>query len=431
MTGRRPSGGTTATGRAPHRIRSVLRVAARTAARAAVALVFGSVALTAPRAGAQTYTGDYLPPSVTDHAYLLSGTAPLDVAAPGVLANAKDPDGGGLRAMVVAPPAVGTLTLNDDGSFRYVPPAGFDGIVAFTYQATAAERPQELPGTLGIWRLDEPNNTDISVRDAARNMLTPPHDGTLVFGPTRVDDGRFGRAVRFSGARQMAFIAPTRIIGASPDLTIEAWVRWDGGSGTECVYCERELLGTNIFPVVAALQLINGQPAFTTFGSERITAVAPRPLPTGGWHHIAGVLQRGAGGKIYVDGVLAAADDRMGPPTGAFVSGGAGSTTLAGLNDGDYFRGTLDEVRVMSVAPPPGTGRLRTRSARRSAAAPDTTESERMWLRRPRQPVPPKWSAPRSCSAAAPPTRNQPSTLQTRYQCFGTWSQIGLTFSLE
>jgi hypothetical protein len=44
----------------------------------------------------------------------------ITVAAPGVLANDFDPDGPSVRVRVGTPPTRGTLTLNPDGSFRYL-----------------------------------------------------------------------------------------------------------------------------------------------------------------------------------------------------------------------------------------------------------------------------------------------------------------------
>jgi hypothetical protein len=65
-------------------------------------------------------------------------TAPgvsLVVAAPGVLVNDIDPDGESLTAVLGTPPAHGTLTLNADGSFEYVPAPGFSGVDTFIYRA--------------------------------------------------------------------------------------------------------------------------------------------------------------------------------------------------------------------------------------------------------------------------------------------------------
>ena len=57
------------------------------------------------------------------------------VAAPGVLGNDTDANNNALTAVEVTPPAHGTLTLNADGSFEYVPDANSYGMDSFTYRA--------------------------------------------------------------------------------------------------------------------------------------------------------------------------------------------------------------------------------------------------------------------------------------------------------
>jgi VCBS repeat-containing protein len=59
----------------------------------------------------------------------------LNIAGPGVLSNDSDSDGDPLAAVLVTGPLHGTLTLNADGSFNYLPNAGFSGVDAFSYQA--------------------------------------------------------------------------------------------------------------------------------------------------------------------------------------------------------------------------------------------------------------------------------------------------------
>ena len=58
-------------------------------------------------------------------------------ASSGLLANDSDIDPSSvLTAVLVTGPAHGTLTLNPDGSFTYVPDANFNGVDTFTYQAS-------------------------------------------------------------------------------------------------------------------------------------------------------------------------------------------------------------------------------------------------------------------------------------------------------
>jgi VCBS repeat-containing protein len=79
-------------------------------------------------------------PASTDDAYTVEAGATLNVdATGGVLANDTDADGDPLTAELVIGPANGTLVLNADGSFSYVPNAGFSGSDSFTYQALDGE----------------------------------------------------------------------------------------------------------------------------------------------------------------------------------------------------------------------------------------------------------------------------------------------------
>lgn len=57
-------------------------------------------------------------------------------AAAGVLSNDNDADGDTLTAALEADVSNGTLTLNSDGSFTYVPDADFSGVDSFTYRAS-------------------------------------------------------------------------------------------------------------------------------------------------------------------------------------------------------------------------------------------------------------------------------------------------------
>jgi hypothetical protein len=82
-----------------------------------------------------TVTAENRPPlAMSDH-FTTTEDVPLDVAAPGVLANDDDPDGNSLLAILDGDTMSGTLELRLDGSFVYTPSTGFSGVDTFTYHA--------------------------------------------------------------------------------------------------------------------------------------------------------------------------------------------------------------------------------------------------------------------------------------------------------
>ena len=93
-------------------------------------------------------------PVVTDHIYTVAANTELDVpAATGVLVNASDPEGLPILAAVATWPAhAASFHVNDDGSFSYVPVAGFNGIDQFSFVADneRGTNPSSDPGTVTI-----------------------------------------------------------------------------------------------------------------------------------------------------------------------------------------------------------------------------------------------------------------------------------------
>jgi len=73
------------------------------------------------------------PPVAAADAYSTDEDVPLNVAAPGVLANDSDVDGDALSALTPVGPSNGALLLNADGSFTYTPDSNFNGADSFTY----------------------------------------------------------------------------------------------------------------------------------------------------------------------------------------------------------------------------------------------------------------------------------------------------------
>jgi VCBS repeat-containing protein len=106
---------------------------------------------TAPVAAADTYTTTI--------------NTTLTVVAPGVLLNDYDADGNPLTAELLgAPPALGILDLNADGSFTYVPAEDYIGNVTFTYQAYDGMDYSEQPAQVTI-EVQSTNTAPLAVAD--------------------------------------------------------------------------------------------------------------------------------------------------------------------------------------------------------------------------------------------------------------------------
>lgn len=93
--------------------------------------------------------GNAAPNAVNDSYTTPEDTQLTVTAANGVLANDTDADGESLTAALVDDVDDGTLTLNANGSFIYVPDANFSGQDTFTYRASDGDA-QSNVGTVSI-----------------------------------------------------------------------------------------------------------------------------------------------------------------------------------------------------------------------------------------------------------------------------------------
>ncbi len=92
-----------------------------------------------PVAGADTYNN-----AVED--------TPYNVAAPGLLVNDSDPENSPLTATKVTNPTHGSVTVNANGSFQYLPNANYFGVDSFTYKVNDGSRdsaPAQVTITIG------------------------------------------------------------------------------------------------------------------------------------------------------------------------------------------------------------------------------------------------------------------------------------------
>lgn len=128
-------------------------------------------------------------PVARGDAYGTSQGVLLNVPAPGVLGNDNDAEGDALTAALVSGPGNGTLSLNADGSFSYVPNPGFSGADSFTYKANDGAADSNV-ATVELTVASAPSNAgkitghgnlDGGLRSFNINVQARDHRGVLSF----------------------------------------------------------------------------------------------------------------------------------------------------------------------------------------------------------------------------------------------------------
>src|SRR5205823_120218 len=103
-------------------------------------------------------------PLAVNDSYTTAEDTALNVAAAGVLANDSDVDGDTLSAVLVSQPTHGSLTLNSNGSFSYVPAANYNGSDSFTYKANDGQADSGI-ATVSI-TITGVNDAPVAVNDS-------------------------------------------------------------------------------------------------------------------------------------------------------------------------------------------------------------------------------------------------------------------------
>jgi VCBS repeat-containing protein len=137
------------------------------------------------------------PPLAAADTFAVDEDTVLSVAAPGVLGNDSDPDGDALSVSAVAPPAhAASFALAADGSFTYVPAAGYNGPDGFSYQAadgrggtgaaavTITVRPVNDAPVAGDGAVTTAEDVAVPVLLSATDADGDPLSYLIVFGPS-------------------------------------------------------------------------------------------------------------------------------------------------------------------------------------------------------------------------------------------------------
>ncbi len=179
------------------------------------------------------------PPLGAADRYIATRNRPLDIAAPGVLANDSDADGEAVVAESGDAPAHGTVVILPNGAFVYTPATGYVGPDAFSYRPRAgavAGTPVTVSLTVqGLVSADDSyatpedealvvaapgvlaNDRDTAGRALTAQVRTMPAHGTLVLAPG--GGFRYVPADNFAGTDRFTYV-PDNGLDAADEATV-------------------------------------------------------------------------------------------------------------------------------------------------------------------------------------------------------------------
>jgi len=191
---------------------------------------------------------------------------------------------------------------------------------------------------VGAWGFNETSGT------WANDSSGKGNDGAIM-GPVRTDSGKYGRALVFDGKNDYVKVADAPSLDLSAGMTLEAWVYPKATSSSRTVLFKENLTRKH---EAYALYAGNGTgrptaevavgPSYTTLDGSDLLAAST-------WTHIAATYD-GTTLRVYRNGVLVGSK----PLTGGLVTTGDPLKFGGNAVWGEWFNGTIDEVRVFSGA---------------------------------------------------------------------------------
>ena len=169
-------------------------------------------------------------------------------------------------------------------------------------------------------------------------------NGGTIANATWVDSGAYGKALSFNGSDAVVTVDDSASLHLKRAMTLEAWVKPStvGGDWRDVVY-----KGNDAYYLEASSQadgLPMGGGSFNGAGGEG-QVLGDDWLPTGAWSYLA-VTYDGSMLRLYVDGKEVASK----PQSGMLVASRDPLQIGGDHIFGQYFDGTIDEVRVYDVA---------------------------------------------------------------------------------
>ena len=196
--------------------------------------------------------------------------------------------------------------------------------------------------TTALWRMEEELGNELLDSSGNGSVMT-------INGATRIDSGKFGRAVSFDGVDDWASAGNNPILN-SGSFTYEAWIRFRKIPDHTASYLIISKYGSGSFGGRQLAIYWDGHPycyisSSETFGTGN--AISPDTITQNTWHHLAGSYDSASNiVSLYINGCLVAAA----PGTDKTVSQWPVYIGRSAIGNPAHFSGDLDEIRISNVA---------------------------------------------------------------------------------
>jgi hypothetical protein len=227
------------------------------------------------------------------------------------------------------------------------------GLAVGTYSGTiridanAAEAPRDVVVTLtvnpagganglvGAWNFDEASGDSVFDSSGKRNTGT-------IQGATRTS-GIYGRGLQFDGVDDWVTIADSASLDLTTGMTLEAWVKPEElGSMWRTVVIKEQ---SNQLAYALYANTDAGKPSGHVFTTSDNGLAGPDRLPAGEWSHVATTWD-GTTLRLYVNG-----EEKASMPLSGTAVRTSGALRIGGNAVwAEWFKGTIDEVRVYNRA---------------------------------------------------------------------------------
>ena len=226
------------------------------------------------------------------------------------------------------------LTAGASYSYRVRATDAAGNLSSYSNVATATT-PTTIPGLVAAYSFDE--GTGTTVNDLSGNG----NNGTIT-NATWTTVSKFGNALVFNGTNSVVTIPDSASLHLTSGMTLEAWVNPStvNGAWRDVIYKGNDnyfLEGTSNPSSVPA--------GGSTIGSSDDAIYATAALTPTTWTHLA-LTYDGTTLRLYVNGVQVSSLAQSGT-----IATSTNPLQIGGDNIyGQYFAGTIDEVRVYNVA---------------------------------------------------------------------------------